>query len=261
MKVDAFTERRNRSLLLYGLLFGLTGVSVVITQFDMGRGVLGFFKALVWGATNFYPDAASLSKLPNISGKLLDTFLISISATVSASPIALLLAFLGSRSTRPHGAFTLVARGIGSLFRNIPLVAWAMILMFAFGQSSLTGFLALFLGSLGFLVRAFMEALDEVDAGTIEALKATGAPYYSVISRSVIPSSTPQIVSWLLFMIETNVRDATLVGYLTGTGIGFAFDVYYKSFNYHAASLVVIVTVISVLALEAVSNSIRRIIL
>ena len=143
----------------------------------------------------------------------------------------------------------------------MPLVAWAMILMLAFSQSSLTGFLALFFGSLGFLVRAFMEALDEVDPGVIEALKATGASYFHVIFRSVVPCSSPQIVSWLLFTIETNIRDATLVGFLTGTGIGFAFDMYYKSFNYHAASLVVIVTVLAVLVLEAISNGVRRVIL
>jgi phosphonate transport system permease protein len=71
----------------------------------------------------------------------------------------------------------------------------------------------------------------------------------------------PQVVSWLLFMVETNIRDATLVGLLTGTGIGFAFDVYYKSFDYHTASLVVIIIVITVLIVETVSNSIRRVIL
>ncbi|HTP57600.1 MAG TPA: phosphonate ABC transporter permease, partial [Spirochaetia bacterium] len=51
------------------------------------------------------------------------------------------------------------------------------------------------------------------------------------------------------------------VGFLTGTGIGFLFDVYYKSFNYHAASLVVIVTVIAVIGLETISNGVRRVIL
>ena len=143
----------------------------------------------------------------------------------------------------------------------MPLVAWAMILMLAFSQSSLTGFLALFFGSFGFLVRAFMEALDEVDMGMVEALQGDRGFLLSrhfPIGRS---RRSPQIVSWLLFMIETNIRDAVLVGFLTGTGIGFAFDVYYKSFNYHAASLVVIVTVIAVLALESLSNRVRRIIL
>jgi phosphonate transport system permease protein len=62
-------------------------------------------------------------------------------------------------------------------------------------------------------------------------------------------------------MIETNIRSATLVGILTSTGIGYAFDIYYKSLNYHAASLVIVVIVLSVFAIEAVSNRIRRAVL
>ena len=261
MQIDVLMRRRRNSLLLFASLIVLTMASVAITQYDIGRGITSLFRAFVWGVSNFYPDGKSLSKLSDILGKLWDTFLISVSSTLTASVFALFLAFAGSRTTRVHRAFTLVARGIGSFFRNMPLVAWAMILVLAFGQSSLTGFLALFFGSFGFLVRAFMEALDEVDTGMVEALKATGASYYHVIFRSVVPAASPQIVSWLLFMIETNIRDAVLVGFLTGTGIGFAFDVYYKSFNYHAASLVVIVTVVAVLALESLSNRVRRIIL
>ena len=155
----------------------------------------------------------------------------------------------------------MIARGIASFFRNIPLVAWAMILMLAFSQSSLTGFLALFFGSLGFLTRAFMETIDEVGNNAVEALKSTGAAIFLIIFQAVLPASMPQMVSWLLFMIETNIRDATLVGLLTGTGIGFSFDFYYKSFDYHAASLVVIVIVITVLIVEMVSNGVRRVIM
>ena len=136
-----------------------------------------------------------------------------------------------------------------------------MVLMLAFSQSALTGFLALFFGSVGFLTRAFMETIDEVGQGVVDALKATGAARPHITTQAVLPSSMPQMVSWLLFMIETNIRDATLVGFLTGTGIGFMFDVYYKSFNYHAASLIVIVTVITVVAMEAISNGVRRVIL
>ena len=62
-------------------------------------------------------------------------------------------------------------------------------------------------------------------------------------------------------MIDTNIRDAILVGFLTGTGIGFAFDLYYKSFDYHAASLVTIFSAITVIIVEIISNGIRRVIM
>jgi phosphonate transport system permease protein len=261
MQADVFIRRRNNSLLLLGLLSALTFGSIALTRYDVAKGLASFGKAFLWGASNFYPNGASVRRLPDILLKLWETVLISVASTVTAAVPALFLALSGSRTTRIHAFFTVLARGIGSFFRNMPLVAWAMVLMLAFSQSALTGFLALFLGSLGFLARAFMETIDEVGEEVVEALKATGASLPHIASQAVLPSSMPQMVSWLLFMVETNIRDATLVGFLTGTGIGFLFDVYYKSFNYHAASLVVLVTVIAVIAVETISNSVRRVIL
>ena len=258
MQSDVFAKRRKGGFLLFILIACLTLGSMVITQYDPAKGSLSIFKALVWGISNFYPDGPSMARMGDILKKLLETILMAVASSVTAAVFAMILAVMGSRSTRVHLFFTALARGIGSFFRNVPLVAWAMVLMLAFSQSSLTGFLALFFGSLGFLTRAFMETLDEVGESTVEALKATGAAYHHIVFQAVLPSSMPQVVSWLLFMIETNIRDATLVGFLTGTGIGFLFDVYYKSFNYHVASLVVLVTVITVIAVESISNIVRR---
>jgi phosphonate transport system permease protein len=253
-----FIKRRNKALLFFGLLIAATIAMIAITQYDVKRGFTSFLRAFVWGLSNFYPDGKSLQRLPDILSKLLDTVLMSVASTFVAAFFAMFFALAGSRTTRIHVSFTVVARGIGSFFRNMPLVAWAMVLMLAFSQSSLTGFLALFLGSFGFLIRAFMESIYEVGGDVVEALKATGAAYPHIVLQAVLPSSMPQIVSWLLYMIETNIRDATLVGFLTGSGIGFLFDVYYKSFNFHAASLVVIVTVIAVIVIDTISNSVRR---
>ena len=261
MPTDIFVKRRNDSLLFFGILAALTVCSIVITAFDVAAGFTSVGKAFVWGASNFYPDAHSLTKLPEIAWKLRDTILMAIAANTVAAIFALVLAVLGSRTTRISVVFSVFARGIASVFRNIPLVAWVMILMLAFSQSLLTGFLALFFGSLGFLTRAFMETIDEASVHAVEALQATGASYPAIIFQAVLPSSMPQMISWLLFMIDTNIRDATLVGLLTGTGIGFSFDLYYKSFHFHEASLVVIMIVITIMGIEIVSNTIRRIIL
>jgi ABC-type phosphate/phosphonate transport system permease subunit len=92
-------------------------------------------------------------------------------------------------------------------------------------------------------------------------LQATGASYFSIIFQSVIPSTIPQMISWILFMIETNIRSATLIGLLTGSGIGFTFNLYYKSLNYDVASLVVVVIIVAILFIESVSNYVRRAVL
>jgi phosphonate transport system permease protein len=261
MLPDIFIKRRNDGALFFIVLAALTAGSIILTQFDLVKGFSGLPKALVWGATNFYPDAHALSKLPEMAQKLWETVLMSIASTTIAAIFAVVLAMAGSRTTRVNGLFSVAARGLASVFRNIPLVAWAMILMLAFSQSQLTGYLALFFGSLGFLTRAFIETVDETSMHAVEALRATGASYASIVTQAVLPASLPQMVSWLLFMIDTNIRDATLVGLLTGTGIGFTFDLYYKSFQFHDASLVVILIVITIIVIEMISNYVRRIII
>lgn len=261
MPPDIFARRRNEGLLFLGVLAALAVGSSLLTGFDAGKGLGSVVRAAVWGATNFHPDAASLSKLPEIARKLWETVLMAVASTSVAAVFATLLALAGSRATRPHVLAGVAVRGVASVLRNIPLVAWAMILMLAFGQSLLTGYLTLFVGSLGFLTRAFLETMDEAGEHAVEALRATGAGYACIVTQAVLPASLPQMISWVLFMIDTNIRDATLVGLLTGTGIGFLFDLYYKTFEFHDASLVVLLVVATVIAVEAVSNAARRVIL
>ncbi len=87
---------------------------------------------------------------------------------------------------------------------------------------------------------------------------AAGASYGQIVAQAVIPMTITAVLSQVLYMIETNIRDATLVGILTGTGIGFVFDIYYKSFRYDIAGLTILAIVIVVIACEVVSNFVRR---
>ena len=165
---------------------------------------------------------------------------------------------IGSRVSGFGNPLQLVIRACATVLRNIPTVAWGFLLLFSFKQAEFTGFLALFFKSLGFLTRTFMETIDEVDSGSIEALKATGATRLQVIVHGVIPMTTTQIISWILYTIEVNFRDATLVGMLTGTGIGFVFNWFYRTFQYRTAGLIIIAIAVAVILIESASNFARR---
>ena len=203
-------------------------------------------------------SVSSLQKLGTILPALASTVLASIASSCTAAILAYVCAVLGSRSVGVGGPIPLAVRAIASLFRNIPVVAWAFILLFSFKQSEFTGFFALFLTSFGYLTRCFLESIDEMGSGPVEALRAAGASYGQIVAQAVIPMSITSVVSWVLYMIETNIRDATLIGLLTGTGIGFVFDVYYKSFRYDVAGLVILAIILAVVACELTSNYVRR---
>lgn len=243
------------------IVIGITYLSAAITNFNFIDGLATIPKALQWIVANLWISAETWERLPSILKKLNETIFMSIAATTLAAVISLFLGIMGSKTTKVNNIFSILARLIASFSRNIPVVAWSLILLISFGQNSVTGFLALFVGTLGFLTRAFIESIDEASQSAVEALKATGATYTQIISKAVIPQTLPQMLSWILFMVETNIRSATLVGILTGTGIGYAFDLYYKSLNYNAVALVTFTIVISVIIIELISNRIRRVIL
>ncbi|MFT8907463.1 MAG: phosphate/phosphonate ABC transporter permease [Lentilactobacillus diolivorans] len=213
---------------------------------------------LIWLAKNFIPNSQSIQYWQDIAYQLFRTFLVAVSSTMVAAGGALFLAILGAKNTALNRNASWIIRGFASLLRNIPIVGWAMILLFSFKQNDFTGFLALFFLSLGFLTRAFMETIEDFGSEKIQALQATGANYLQVVFQAVLPEVATALISWILYMIENNIRDATLVGLLTGTGIGFLFDLYFKSLRYGAAGLVVTAIIILVVAIELVSNYIER---
>lgn len=252
---------RERQLVLVGVvavIAAICAVSSALTSFDFVKALQDFPGGFVWFVQHFTPNAKSFQKLDTIMGALFSTLLDSIAAGTCAAVLAYICAVLGSRSVGLGGPVPIVIRAIASVFRNVPIVAWAFLLLFSFKQSEFTGFLALFLQSFGFLTRSFLETIDEMSAGPIEALRASGATYLQLVVCAVIPLSMTQVVSWVLYNIETNIRDATLVGLLTGTGIGFVFDVFYKSFRYETAGLLLGCVVVVVIACELFSNYIRR---
>ncbi|MEQ3363760.1 PhnE/PtxC family ABC transporter permease [Raoultibacter massiliensis] len=252
---------RRRSLSIVGVFLVFLAANAVAggyVGFDFGAAVADIPAGIVWMAANFVPSAESFGKLGQILSSLASTVLVSIAASCVAAVFAFVFAVLGSRSVGIGGPVSIAVRAVASLFRNIPVVAWAFILLFSFKQSEFTGFFALFLTSFGYLTRCYLESIDEVSGGSVEALRATGASYFSIVAQAVVPMSITSVISWVLYMIETNIRDATLIGILTGTGIGFVFDLYYKSFRYDIAGLVIAMIVIAVIACEAISNYVRR---
>ena len=262
MTQQVFFARRQRTLLLSILGCALLIFAASkITRFSFIESFLAFPSAIRWMSGNFIVNGDALGRLGDILNMLGKTVLISIMSTVIAALIAFAFAILGSRTMRPSPVFALIVRAVASFFRNVPIVAWAMIFLFSFGQSDFTGFLALFVETFGFLTRAFLEAIDETAGDSVQALRSSGATWWQTVAQSVLPSVMPQLVSWMLYMVETNIRSATLVGILTGTGIGFLFDIFYKRMNYPAAGLTILAIVIVVLLIETASNRIRRVIL
>ena len=260
-QTSVFKKRKRTFLITFLGVFILFAVSSVLTDYDAVAGFESLPKAIAWMAANFIPDEKAWSRLPNILTKLAETALLAVAVTVVAAICAFALSLLGTKTTNANPWIARFVRVVAAFFRNVPNVVWAILLLFSFGQNILTGFLALFFATFGMLTRMFIETIDEVSSSCVEALRAAGATSLQTIFQGIIPSSMPEMMSWVLYMIEYNIRDSTLIGILTATGIGNLFDLYYKRLDFGSASLVVISIVILVIAIELISNKIRKVIM
>ena len=256
-----FKKKKVRTLTVFFTAAVLYVVSAIMTGLTAWNAVTGIPRGLYWLIKNFFPSAQSLSVLPLIFKTSLYTAVIAITASTIAFCVACIVAVAGSQTTGHFRVLRIVCSGAASFFRNIPLPAWSILLLLSFKQNAITGFLALFFITAGHLTRAFTEIIDSHAEESYTALEAAGVPYMPIIIHGVLPNVLPLFISWLLYAIETNVRDSALIGILTGTGIGFLFNLYFKSFRYPEAGLIICVLMILVLCIDSISNRVRRILL
>lgn len=258
MESNIFRKRTQLRIIFAIIIVILYSVSSFVLDFEGEAVFLPIPEGVLWLLKNFIPTQNSVKYLPIILKTAFQTILLAISATSISAFFALIMAIIGSETTGFNKVMKIFVKITASFFRNMPIVAWSLILLFSFKQNEFTGFLALFFVTFGYLTRTFTETIDETAGYIAEALKSTGASYFQIVFQGVIPTVAPQLVSWLLYYIENGVREATLIGILTGTGIGFIFNLYYKSIRYDAAGLVILTVIVIVTGIELLSNKIRK---
>ena len=219
-----FKKKKLRTLTIFFTAAALYTASAIMTGFTAWNALTGIPRGLYWLVRNFFPSAQSISVLPLIFKTSLHTAVIAITASTTAFCVACIAAVAGSQTTGRFRVLRIVCSGAASFFRNIPLPAWSILLLLSFKQNAVTGFLALFFITAGHLTRAFTEIIDSHAEESYTALEAAGVSYIPIIIHGVLPNVLPLFISWLLYAIETNVRDSALIGILTGTGIGFLFN-------------------------------------
>lgn len=259
-KESVFRKRKVTYTIVFVSIFALYFISSAITEFKLSEGLGAFPEAIVWMAEKLIPDYTAWERFPKILDRLVETALLSVAVTTIAAVAAFIFSLFGSKTFKFNGIINQLVRMVAAFFRNVPDVVWAMLLMFSFGQNILTGFFALFFTTFGMLTRSFIETIDEVSSSCVEALNATGANFAQIVFQGIVPSSLTGIITWVLYMIETNIRSSTLIGMLTATGIGYLFDMYYKRLEFSSAGLVILSIVVLVIIIETISNQLRKVI-
>lgn len=151
---------------------------------------------------------------------LLQTVLMAVLGTLTATLAALPLAFLAARNFTPVLAVRFAVRRLMDFVRGVDSLIWSLIFIRAFGLGPLTGALAIAVTDTGTLTKLFSEALENIDRRQVEGVTSTGANQLQRYRYGVIPQILPVLLSQSLYYLESNTRSATVIGALGAGGIG-----------------------------------------
>lgn len=197
------------------------------------------------------------SYLPAILNPILETIHIATLGTAIAIVLAIPLAFLSARNTTRNGFTWALGRALLVASRSVNTVIWGLVFVAIFGPGPVAGVAAVAARSVGFLAKLIAEAIEEVPAGPVEAVVATGAGTGQVYLVGILPQVMPVIVGTTVYRWDINIRESSVLGFVGAGGIGLQL---YASINQFAWSqvLVVLAAILAiVLASEAVSAYVR----
>jgi len=187
-----------------------------------------------------------------------ETILMAFIGTFGGALIALPLAFLAAKNFSPFRAVRFFMRRIFDFIRGVDALIFTIMLARAFGPGPMTGALAILITDTGTFGKLFSETLENVDNKQIEGVKSTGARKLQQYRFGVLPQVTPVILSLVLYYFESNTRSATIIGAITGGGIGLMLtQAMITQKDWEEVSYYIILIILMVMLMDWVSGQIR----
>lgn len=197
---------------------------------------------------------------PSVLGNALtgavQTIQIAVVGTGVAAVLALPLGFAAARNAAPGWIFY-VTRLFLNAFRAVDTLVYALFFVAAVGLGPFPGVLAVVVYTTTVLAKLDSEAIEAIDPGPVEAVRATGATPLQVLRWGILPQLVPQFLSFTLYRLETNIRAAAILGFVGAGGIGFYIQTYLRLLNYPAASCVLLVLIALVMVVDFASSRLR----
>jgi len=187
-----------------------------------------------------------------------ETLAMAFVGTLLAALIALPLGIIGAKTVVPQPGLHFGFRRLLDLFRGVPVLVWALILVSAFGLGPFAGVCALALADIPHLAKLFAESIENADRKPIDGVRSTGAAPLGVIRFGLLPQVAPVIASQCLYYLESNFRHAAVLGIVGAGGIGYELEERIRVFSFDVAAFIILLYMLAVAILDTASRELRK---
>ena len=236
------------------LVYSVYAVSILEVTWE--RFLIGIEQGTRFVGRMFPPDTAP-DKMRLLARGLYESVEIAIIASALGILLSLPIGLLAARNLMPPWV-TWPMRLFIALCRSFHQVIVAIVFVKAVGFGALAGILALAVASIGFVAKLFAEAIEEISLKQVEAVRATGASFMSVVSYGVMPQVLTRFVGFATYQVDSNLRNSTMVGIVGAGGIGGTMFAAFQKFDYDYLLTILLAIIALIMVSEALQNAIKK---
>ncbi|VXB82137.1 phosphonate ABC transporter, permease protein PhnE [Citricoccus sp. K5] len=219
----------------------------------------------LWQGLLSLPETLGLFLPPSAGGtwdsvmeQLLLTVQIALASTLIGAVLAVPIGILAANNVVANRAVRTFFRVLIVVVRGIPELILAIIFVVISGLGGVAGTLALAVGAVGLLSKLVADSLEETDTEVQDAMRTAGASEAQVFFAATLRQAAPAFIAHTMYLLDSNIRAATLLGVVGAGGIGFLLLNASRVNQFDVVTLILILMVVVVLAVEALSMWLRR---
>jgi len=263
-RIDAIAQMRQRTWRRRAAVYGLLGLAVlwsvyviVVADTDWSRLAASSLGTTIGRFMEF-----DVKLLPDLVDPAIDTALMATLASLLGLLLALPVAWLGAANITPLGKTSyMIGRGLMTLSRSVHEIVWGLIFVSAVGLGALAGVLAMAVRSVGFISKIIAEAIEDVQPGPIEAIRAVGGNKLQVLLYGIVPQVVPVVLGTVIFEWDINIRRSTIMGLVGAGGLGLVLFRQMAMSNYGGIATVIFAVLLLIILGEVVSYYARKAVL
>ncbi|UNK71527.1 ABC transporter permease subunit [Microbacterium sp. H1-D42] len=253
-----WTVTRVRNTIAGWIAVAVVVASVIVSDI-VWSDFLTFWAKVPAVLASFWPPNFGSYGFETIALAMFDTIRIALAATLITFVLSLIIGSLAARNVAPNAGVQGGFRMLLVIIRGIPELILAIVLIIITGLGPQAGTIALAIGGIGLLGKLIADSFEEVPRGPERALAATGATRLQMYAGATLPQGSRALIGHTFYMLDTNVRAATLLGIVGGGGVGYYLLNAGQGSNYQLVGSIVIMILVTVLAVEGLAMWMRKV--
>ena len=187
-----------------------------------------------------------------------ESFFIAIFATFTGGFFSVILSYFTAYNVSPSKNLSIILKGFINILRTFPPIIMAIIFFRGVGPGPLAGALALSIYTTGVLTKMYSEVLESVPPNIGDSVLVTGASRIESYRYGIFPHTLGNFISLLLYRMESNIRNSTILGIIGAGGIGTAISMNINWRNWERVGLLLLGVSLMIILIDRISYYIRK---